>query len=275
MEHKAGLRLSRLFATLASINFENASFGKRTGAAMLFRPKRIVHATTEQEIDAALETADQVIVEGDDRLLSYAVNQAAADPLSTIEVESGQQTISIDVKPEQRRSEWRRGATILFGLSLVISLLGLGAAYLLTRTADEAEDHVILESSNRPPPPQLPPPASPPRPVGSENPRSPLPGPSAPEKPPSGAPTPGPTTTGPQPPSPDPRPSDTLTLVQMLIWPVVTLAAILALFLIARQSIGSGRNVELTWKVTEKVQGKVVISKTQKRAPVRPRPVAS
>ena len=39
---------------------------------MLFQPKRIIHATTEQEIDAALESADQVIVEGDDRLLSYA-----------------------------------------------------------------------------------------------------------------------------------------------------------------------------------------------------------
>jgi len=49
------------------------------------------------------------------------------------------------------------------------------------------------------------------------------------------------------------------------VWPAVTVISILALFLIAWKAIGGGRNVEITWKVTEKVQGKVVISKVQAR----------
>jgi hypothetical protein len=40
-----------------------------------------------------------------------------------------------------------------------------------------------------------------------------------------------------------------------------------ALFLIARQAIAGGRNVEISWKVTEKVSGRVVITKV--RTPVR------
>ena len=46
-----------------------------------------------------------------------------------------------------------------------------------------------------------------------------------------------------------------------MVWPVVTLVSIIALFLIAWKAIAGGRNVEITWKVTEKVQGKVVITK--------------
>jgi hypothetical protein len=51
------------------------------------------------------------------------------------------------------------------------------------------------------------------------------------------------------------------------MWPAVAIVAILALFLIARQAIAGGRNVDISWKVTEKVSGRVVITKV--RAPVR------
>ena len=57
-----------------------------------------------------------------------------------------------------------------------------------------------------------------------------------------------------------------LTLVQALAWPAVTIAAITALFLVARQAIAGGRNVEISWKVTEKVSGRVVITKVRTRA---------
>jgi hypothetical protein len=44
---------------------------------MQWRPTRIVRANTEAEVDAALGSADKVVVEGDDRLLSYAVSKAS------------------------------------------------------------------------------------------------------------------------------------------------------------------------------------------------------
>ncbi len=60
-------------------------------------------------------------------------------------------------------------------------------------------------------------------------------------------------------------------ILQILAWPAVSIVAIIALFFIARQAITGGRNVEISWKVTEKVTGRVVITKVrtpaaQKRA---------
>jgi hypothetical protein len=57
------------------------------------------------------------------------------------------------------------------------------------------------------------------------------------------------------------------------LWPLVAIVAIIALFFIARQAISSGSNVTITWKMTEKVQGRVVITKVRERAP-RQRPAA-
>jgi hypothetical protein len=53
----------------------------------MLRPVRTVRATTKEEVDAALARADQITVEGDDELLSYAVNKAARDPENQIAVE--------------------------------------------------------------------------------------------------------------------------------------------------------------------------------------------
>jgi hypothetical protein len=42
------------------------------------RRRRVVR--TKEDFDAALAMADQIIMEGNDALLSYAINKAAADP---------------------------------------------------------------------------------------------------------------------------------------------------------------------------------------------------
>ncbi len=61
-------------------------------------------------------------------------------------------------------------------------------------------------------------------------------------------------------------PSNAASIAQALAWPAVAIIAIIALFLVARQAIAGGRNVEITWKVTEKVTGRVVITRVTNRA---------
>jgi hypothetical protein len=59
------------------------------------------------------------------------------------------------------------------------------------------------------------------------------------------------------------------TLMQILIWPTVVVIAIITLFLLAWRAIATGRNVEASWKVTETITGRVVISKVQIRTAKR------
>jgi hypothetical protein len=56
---------------------------------------------------------------------------------------------------------------------------------------------------------------------------------------------------------------------QSLAWLAVAIVAIVAVTLIARQAIAGGSNVEISWKVTEKVTGRVVITKVQTRRKIR------
>jgi len=73
-------------------------------------------------------------------------------------------------------------------------------------------------------------------------------------------------TVNPAPPSIAPRPpNDFWANVPSLLWPLVAIIAIVALFLIAWKAISTGSNVTITWKVTEKVQGRVVITKVRER----------
>ena len=51
-----------------------------------------------------------------------------------------------------------------------------------------------------------------------------------------------------------------------LAWPAVAIVAIISLYFVVRQAISGGRNVEISWKVTEKVSGRVVITKVGTRA---------
>jgi hypothetical protein len=53
---------------------------KSRGAAMQWRQTQIARATTEKEVDSALQSAERVIVKGDDHLLSYAVAKASRNP---------------------------------------------------------------------------------------------------------------------------------------------------------------------------------------------------
>src|SRR5690348_1333426 len=59
---------------------------KAEGLPML-RPVRTARVTTKRELDAALATADQVTIEGDDDLLSYAMNKAAGNPENQVAIE--------------------------------------------------------------------------------------------------------------------------------------------------------------------------------------------
>ena len=79
--------------------------------------------------------------------------------------------------------------------------------------------------------------------------------------------------TAPKAPAPSPAPeaptapaSNVPAVLQVLAWPAVSMVAILALFFITRQAITGGRNVEISWKVTEKITGRVVITKVRTRA---------
>ena len=53
----------------------------------MLRPVRTVRVATKEELDAALAAADQITVEGDDELLTYAVNKAAGEPENRITVQ--------------------------------------------------------------------------------------------------------------------------------------------------------------------------------------------
>jgi hypothetical protein len=86
---------------------------------MLLRRGRIVRVRTEQEFDSALGSSDQVIVEGDDRLLSYAVAKASDDAQNRIdvEVEGG----SISVGPDALKPGLRVVAYVLPLLVLFVA----------------------------------------------------------------------------------------------------------------------------------------------------------
>ncbi len=49
--------------------------------AMFPRSAKVVHVTTPAEFDAALDNSDQVIVEGDDDLPTYAIGKASGDAM--------------------------------------------------------------------------------------------------------------------------------------------------------------------------------------------------
>src|SRR4051812_22703558 len=54
---------------------------------MQFRPARVVTVTTPEELDSAFASADRLIVEGDDALLSYAATKAAGDTGNEVKVD--------------------------------------------------------------------------------------------------------------------------------------------------------------------------------------------
>jgi len=192
----------------------------------MLRPVRTVLATTKEEVDAALATADQITVEGGDELLSYAVDKAAEDPENRItfkaftgdEDEKRRAALTL-LRAEEKPRAGANWSPRFVVVSAVIALLLIVIIFNL----------VIWQGA-------------PIRPT-------PLPGPPEP------------------PPAPVHTTTDFWAILPSLLWPLVAIAAILALFLIARQAISSGSNVTTVWKVTEKVSGRVVITKVRERAP--------
>jgi hypothetical protein len=73
----------------------------------MLRPVRTVRVTTKAELDAALGSgsADQVIVEGDDRLLSYAASKASSDPDNNVSVEIGEHSVAVGQARASANSE--------------------------------------------------------------------------------------------------------------------------------------------------------------------------
>jgi hypothetical protein len=213
---------------------------------MLSRPPaRVVRVTSKEELDSALVSADQVIVEGNDELLSYAATKASQDSeLSKVEIEitnniyalaerdhaSGLYNIDglderdfLDPKvaplppqPSLPRSRLIRRILVL-GFSIAFALMVLPTISWLFFVAPSSDSSPNLPLPNPPPPPS-------------------------------------------------PTTSSVPQILEAIVWPTVAIVAIIALFFIARQAIAGGRNVEISWKVTEKVTGRMVITKVRSKA---------
>jgi hypothetical protein len=253
----------------------------REALDVLFRPKRVVRVTSKEELDSALASADQVIVEGDDRLLSYAAAKASHDPqLSSVDIQIGSHSISVgrdaveavsgdtdavseptEEEPPLAPSEFeallsrafggkgRAAPPEFVGRSCEWSLdkaprvpharkssgFRLIIAFALFQVAVGVAVWFIWYFYLR---------------VASVR------------------------VLGPQSSAETETPfagsSSAPQVLQSLAWPAVVIVAIIALFLIARQAIAGGRNVEISWKVTEKVKGRVVITKVRSRAKSAP-----
>jgi hypothetical protein len=196
---------------------------------MQFRPSRVVTVTTQEELDSAFGSADELIVEGDDALLSYAANKASGDPGSTVAVETAAAAaVSVVASPVQpKRRRWLLPLAAVF--LLIVALAGAGYYFLVPRpeAAAPSQAETSADAGGSADPSSTEPDVGQPAMTGAE----------------------GPSEWAP------------------LMWPAVSIVAILALFLIARQAIAGGRNVEISWKVSEKVSGRVVITKV--RTPAR------
>jgi hypothetical protein len=173
-----------------------------------------VHVTNRAELDAALRSADRIVVEGDPGLTAYATRLAATGlqhataPVPTLEgaglrpVAAQERAAHVPTAARPPRLwPWIAGAAAL--------AVGATAALLLEHFAR--------------------------------------------------APT-----------AMQPRlhtaPAATGTNLADLAWPAVAVVLIAALYLILRQAISSGRDVQIAWQVTEKVGGRVVITKVRARA---------
>jgi hypothetical protein len=106
---------------------------------MPLRTARVVRVTTERELDDALASADQVIVEGDDRLLSLAVAKASSDPENDISLQiegertasSGSPTSAIVLPSPPRRMSPRPYRRWIFAACFLIILLAASAGIVL------------------------------------------------------------------------------------------------------------------------------------------------
>jgi uncharacterized protein (DUF58 family) len=73
----------------------------------------------------------------------------------------------------------------------------------------------------------------------------------------------------PPPPAPESAPERPNNLIG-LAWPLVALAAIVLMYLLARQALSLGSDVRLEWRVTKQASGRLVISKQRPRSGRKP-----
>jgi hypothetical protein len=253
-------------------------------------PERTVRVTTKEELDAALTTADQITVEGDDELLSYAVYRASRDPANQVDFVLGgtvrptslpkesNASIVIAAVPARQARERRKAAE---EAHLDIPTIHRGQTENQRNTEEDArlDKPAFIRRESR---------------FGiirfaiagtlagllviggvigwyfhkGQSAQSNLPHALAP----SGDVTNGPGQANDLVGSNGYLPhlrnsSDVWANLPSILWPLVAIIAIVALFLIARQAISNGSNVTISWKVTEKVSGRVVITKVRERAP--------
>jgi hypothetical protein len=248
---------------------------------MLFRRKKIVVATTHSDVDTAFSgpgATDEVVVEGDADLLSYAERRAGVRTPESIggiivQVVAGDGARAVKRQSEGSSPPIRTQATTDFWQQQPIpGAPGIASGSKSNRRALLAGTAMctllvlagIFNVSWKFSSPVV---NTPPSVV------QPLPSPLPPPSPASqslAVPPPQPLAQGPPPPPvEDQRAAGTSPSIVALAWPAVAIAAIVALAIIAWKAITHGQNVEFEWKVTNKVTGRLVITKVEVKRQTR------
>ena len=251
---------------------------------------RTVRVTTKGELDSALASnaTRSIVVEGDDELLTYAARKASVEPdlsIGSVAFEAaaappGREPFDlVRGRASERTAVWDDPFAGDVGPEREG---GAGTTptgnHLLARVHRRRRwPRLPLRSRRRPKrqrrrrpgrvrtrvPKQR---AEPPRGASSADPARLAP--SAPATQPAGRPDSAPDAApaSPAPPAPASAEAAAASDLPSLVWPVVAIVAIVALYLVARQAISSGSNVEIHWQVTEKVTGRLVITKQSRPA---------
>ena len=184
-----------------------------------------VRVTSRAELDAALRSADRIVIEGDPALAAYAAGLASTAPNAP----SPSPPSGMELRPvasAEREGHIAAPARAPRLWPWVAGVLALALAALAA---------VWLEHFAKLPAPQ----------------RSVMPGWTALHAPPA---------------APAQMAGQTAGGAANLAWPAVAIVLIAAIYMIARQAIAAGRDVQIAWQVTEKVSGRLVIAKVRTRA---------
>jgi hypothetical protein len=196
--------------------------------------------TPPEQVARFAKEANEIVVEGDD-----AFQQLTLDAIRTSPIAPG---------ATPARAAAPRGWRLLRHPWLVVAVIcGAGVVASLAVWLSQSVSHA---------PPALAPAPAPAPAVPQAPPSSVLP----PPVPPSPVPPDSSAALLPNPSAPVPR-GDVIDhdMVATLAWPVVvTFIAVLA-YLVIRQAIAGGNTVEVSWKVTEKAQGRLVVRKVVER----------
>jgi hypothetical protein len=209
---------------------------------MWWQRKRTINVNTRVGLVNALKAApDKIVIEGDGELVEQAEKLIAE---GTEGVKGWSSEPVAKPPPSVPRSlQFRSRRWVI--VAIVFALLAWGSSVLLLQS----------------PPPvlQSPPPAPP-----ISRPSAPLPQP------------PGPPIS--RPPAPLPRGPWLAPIPYVALgWIAVAIIAMLLVYQIIMRAMQGERNVEISWKVTEKISGRIVITKVQKTTKVstarRPRSI--